>query len=53
MSDAYKSGVTRQTVRILLPRIRENADLGIYYEEDANVDANSNVVLGETSFSIA
>jgi len=45
MSDAYKSGVTRQTVRILLPRIRENADLGIYYEEDANVDANSNVVL--------
>lgn len=38
MEDAYAAGITRQTVRILLPRSPDNDQLGRYYENDAGID---------------
>lgn len=34
---AYEQGITRQTIRILLPRDPSSGDLGIYFEQDANL----------------
>lgn len=41
IEDAYAAGITRQTVRVLLPRTRDNDRLGQYYEDDADVDGTS------------
>eukprot|EP00555_Chaetoceros_dichaeta_P004774 CAMPEP_0198256166 /NCGR_PEP_ID=MMETSP1447-20131203/6148_1 /TAXON_ID=420782 /ORGANISM="Chaetoceros dichaeta, Strain CCMP1751" /LENGTH=344 /DNA_ID=CAMNT_0043942743 /DNA_START=88 /DNA_END=1122 /DNA_ORIENTATION=+ len=38
MEDAYAAGITRQTVRILLPRSPDNDQLGRYYENDADIN---------------
>jgi len=38
MEDAYAAGISRQTVRILLPRSPDNDQLGKYYENDAGID---------------
>jgi|ERR1711957_321932 len=38
MEDAYAAGITRQTVRILLPRSPDNDQLGQYYEDDAGIN---------------
>lgn len=45
MKDAYESGVTRQTVRILLPRSSENDQLGRMVENDAEFDMRSAVLV--------
>jgi hypothetical protein len=45
MKDAYESGVTRQMVRILLPRSSENDQLGRLIENDAEWDMRSSVLV--------
>ena len=35
MRDAYDAGVTRQVLRVLLPRVSSSAQLGQYFESDA------------------
>lgn len=49
IKDAYEQrGITRQTIRILLPRDSSSGNLGVLYEEDADTDASyssENVVL--------
>mmetsp|Transcript_2369 Transcript_2369/g.6877 ORF Transcript_2369/g.6877 Transcript_2369/m.6877 type:complete len:356 (-) Transcript_2369:113-1180(-) len=47
VSDAYEQGITRQSVRVLLPRDASSGDLGVQYENDAIVDGRNeeNVVL--------
>ena len=37
MEDAYAQGITRQSIRVLLPRDPASADLGQYFENDAVV----------------
>ncbi|KAL3942425.1 MAG: hypothetical protein SGBAC_003384 [Bacillariaceae sp.] len=44
MQDAYDKGMTRQTIRILLPRSTDSEKLGQYYESDAE-DAMGDSVL--------
>lgn len=41
MRDAYDAGITRQVLRVLLPRVSSSAQLGQYFESDA-VPGNSN-----------
>jgi len=41
MTDAYGKGITRQIVRVLLPRDPSNANLGVLYENDAEVSSSS------------
>lgn len=36
MSDAYEQGVTRQMIRLLMPRDPASQDLGIMFEDDAD-----------------
>lgn len=38
MADAYEAGITRQMLRVLLPRDPMSANLGTYFESDADVD---------------
>jgi hypothetical protein len=38
MADAYEAGITRQMMRVLLPRDPTAANLGTYFESDADVD---------------
>lgn len=38
MSDAYDTGLTRQMMRVLLPRDPSSGQLGQYFESDADVD---------------
>ena len=45
MKDAYENGVTRQMVRILLPRSSENDQLGRMIEDDAEMDMRSAVLV--------
>jgi len=40
MADAYEKGLTRQTIRLLLPRDPANIQLGQMFENDANIDTN-------------
>ena len=47
MTQAYEAGITRQTVRILLPRDANNAQLGQYFEEDAEVGGSSGTFGGK------
>ena len=42
MAEAYQSGMSRQTVRVLLPRDPSNDQIGQQYESDANVFGNTN-----------
>jgi len=44
MNDAYAAGITRQIVRVLLPRDSANGQLGKFFEDDVEIDA-ANVVL--------
>ena len=41
MSDAYQKGITRQILRILLPRDPTSQDLGIMFEGDADLSTNN------------
>ena len=46
VSDAYEQGITRQMVRVLLPRDPASGDLGVQYENDAVVNGrNQDMVL--------
>ena len=45
MEDAYKQGVNRQIVRILLPRSADNEQLLQYYEEDAEIGTQQVVLV--------
>ena len=45
MEDAYAQGLTRQMVRILLPRSSDNDQLLQYYEDDADVDMSETVLV--------
>ena len=47
VSDAYEQGITRQMVRVLLPRDPASGDLGVQYENDAVVSGRNqdNMVL--------
>lgn len=46
MEDAYKNGISRQTIRILLPRSTDNDQLLVYVENDAEkVASTENIVL--------
>ena len=45
MEDAYKQGVNRQIVRILLPRSADNEQLLQYYEEDAEIETQQVVLV--------
>jgi hypothetical protein len=45
MKDAYENGITRQTVRILLPRSSDNDQLGKLIENDAQMDMRSAVLV--------
>lgn len=56
MRDAANAGCTRQIVRILLPRDKNNADLGRYFESDIDTSSyrnnnNENIVLCPTDES--
>jgi hypothetical protein len=57
MREAANAGYTRQIVRILLPRDKNNADLGRYFESDVdtssyrNINNNENIVLCPTDES--
>ena len=57
MREAANMGYTRQIVRILLPRDKNNADLGRYFESDVdttsyrNINNNENIVLCPTDES--
>lgn len=44
VNDAYEAGISRQMMRVLLPRDPMNAQLGQFYEDDAEVDT-ANVIL--------
>ena len=45
-SDAYSQGITRQMIRLLLPRDPSSSQLGQYYETDARTDRMSaNMIL--------
>ena len=44
MSDAYEQGINRQMMRVLLPRDPSNEQIGVFIEEDADVDTQ-NLVL--------
>lgn len=35
--DAYAQGITRQSIRVLLPRDPSSGDIGLYFENDAVV----------------
>ena len=45
MEDAYAQGITRQVVRILLPRSAENDQLLQYYEDDARDEIMGDTIL--------
>jgi hypothetical protein len=45
MKDAYDKGITRQIIRVLLPRGKDNADLLVAIEEDVNVDTVRDAIL--------
>ena len=45
MSDAYDLGINRQMIRVLLPRDPSNDKLGVYYEEDADLDTQNLVLM--------
>jgi hypothetical protein len=45
MADAYAKGVTRQTLRILLPRSADNDQLLQYYEDDAEAEMGETVLV--------
>jgi hypothetical protein len=45
MKDAYENGMTRQMVRILLPRSSDNDQLGKLIENDAELDMRSAVLV--------
>mmetsp|Transcript_16117 Transcript_16117/g.44651 ORF Transcript_16117/g.44651 Transcript_16117/m.44651 type:complete len:207 (-) Transcript_16117:460-1080(-) len=45
MKDAYQAGVTRQIIRVLLPRSPDNDQLLQYIENDADVDMASSVLV--------
>jgi Domain of unknown function (DUF1995) len=56
MREAANAGYTRQIVRILLPRDKNNADLGRYFESDVDTSSyrstnNENIVLCPTDES--
>jgi len=45
-SDAYRQGITRQIIRLLLPRDPSSSKLGQYFESDARTDRfSANMVL--------
>lgn len=44
MTDAYEQGYNRQMLRVLLPRDPSNEQLGVFFENDADVDTQ-NLVL--------
>lgn len=44
MTDAQEQGLNRQMMRVLLPRDPQNEQLGVFFEEDADVDTQ-NLVL--------
>lgn len=44
MTDAQEQGLNRQMMRVLLPRDPQNEQLGVFFENDANVDTQ-NLVL--------
>ena len=41
MRDAYDAGITRQVLRVLLPRVSSSAQIGQYFESDAVPSDNS------------
>ena len=41
VSDAYEQGITRQSVRVLLPRDPSSGDLGVQYESDATANGRN------------
>lgn len=43
VSDAYEQGITRQSVRVLLPRDPSSGDLGVQYESDATAANGRNM----------
>lgn len=43
VSDAYDQGITRQSVRVLLPRDPSSGDLGVQYESDATAANGRNM----------
>lgn len=44
MADAYEQGIKRQMMRVLLPRDPSNEQIGVFFENDADVDTQ-NLVL--------
>jgi len=44
MSDGYEAGISRQIMRVLLPRDPSNEKIGLFFENDADVDTQ-NLVL--------
>lgn len=44
MTDAYAAGFNRQMMRVLLPRDPANEQLGVFFENDADIDTQ-NLVL--------
>ena len=45
MEDAYKAGINRQILRILLPRSADNDQLLQYFEEDAKIDSRQAILV--------
>jgi hypothetical protein len=45
MSDAFDQGINRQMCRVLLPRDPSNANIGNFFENDANVDTQGLVLV--------
>ena len=45
MEDAYKAGINRQILRILLPRSADNDQLLQYFEEDAKIDSQQAILV--------
>eukprot|EP00591_Stephanopyxis_turris_P005001 CAMPEP_0195514814 /NCGR_PEP_ID=MMETSP0794_2-20130614/6092_1 /TAXON_ID=515487 /ORGANISM="Stephanopyxis turris, Strain CCMP 815" /LENGTH=272 /DNA_ID=CAMNT_0040643139 /DNA_START=328 /DNA_END=1146 /DNA_ORIENTATION=- len=49
MNDAYDAGITRQTVRVMLPRDPSSGNLGQYYENDAGGVNSNNVFTADNT----
>jgi len=45
MNEAYDAGITRQTIRVMLPRDPSSADLGLYFESDAKLDTQNLILV--------
>ena len=45
MNEAYDAGVTRQTIRVMLPRNPSSGDLGLYFESDAKLDTQNLILV--------